>query len=179
MTEDLQQQSVWCLSGCFSPVNTSKQVSAKLSDSWVTLHRSEPTHRWQQPGQELRPQGNYTAGRAVCVRNAELKGSSSRYCRFPRKGSKYQKHETREKGSERQELHPAEWEACCRVQNQSRELEGQGGVSIHKPQVNEKVKCDLGSSYPPIPVRFFFHKTVNHLHFSSQRQDCCVRLLVC
>lgn len=125
MTEDLQQQSVWCLSGCFSPVNTSKQVSAKLSDSWVTLHRSEPTHRWQQPGQELRPQGNYTAGRAVCVRNAELKGSSSRYCRFPRKGSKYQKHETREKGSERQELHPAEWEACCRVQNQSRELEGQ------------------------------------------------------
>lgn len=108
----------------------SEHFKASLSKSeWQLSHpaplRAHPqvTAAWSG-AEELRPQGNYTAGRAVCVGNAELKGSSSRYCRFPRKGSKYQKHETREKGSERQ-VHPAEWEACCRVQNQSRDLEGQ------------------------------------------------------
>lgn len=85
MTADSQQQSVWCLSRCFSPMNTSKLVTGKLSDSWVTVCHSEPTHRWQQLG----PQGNDTAGRAVCVGNAELKGSSSRYCQFPRKDTEY------------------------------------------------------------------------------------------
>lgn len=102
VTEDLQQKSIWCLSGCFSPMNTSKLVAGKLSDSWVTGSHLEPTHRWQKLGQELRNWGpreiTQTAGRAVCVGNAGLKGSSSRYWQFPGKGIKYQKHETRKKG---------------------------------------------------------------------------------
>lgn len=131
MTEDLQQKSISCLSGCFS---SSELVTGKLSDSWVTVCHSEPTHRWLKLGQELRRWGpreiTQTAGRAVCVGNAELKGCSRRYQQFPRKGTKYQKHETREKGSERQELHPAEWGAGWGVQSQSRELEGQGEWAI-------------------------------------------------
>lgn len=155
MTEDLQQKCVWCLSVCFSPVNTSKPVTAKPSDSWVTLCHSEPTHRWQQLGQELRPQGITLQGGQCVLVMLSSKAARADTANFPgkaisiksmRPGKKAQNGKNCTQLSERlieeSRVSPESWK------NRGSEHSQAFG--------NEKVKCDLDSSYPPFLVWLLF-----------------------
>lgn len=118
-------------------------------------------------------------GGTVWVGNAELKGSSSRYSQFPRKSSKYEKHETREKGSERQEqLHPAEWEATWGVQKQTRELEGQGEWAFTSHRWMKRWSVTWTVVIHHSQRDSFSHKTVNHLHLPQAGLLCEVASLL-